>query len=535
MVRRRIAPISFVAGALVAIAAAAPLRAQEYLQGTVRVSVDSSGAEVDAPSSLPAISADGRFVAFMSGSNDLDPADSNPGLDVFVHDRATGVTEIVSLGSGGNAADAHCAFPAISADGRFVAFTSGADNLVAGDVNGVGDVFVRDRWNGTTELASVDSNGAQTDAGCERPSLSADGRYVVFWSTATTLVAGDTNGFTDIFLHDRQTGATELVSVDSSGVQGDNTSLTSMNALVSADGRYVAFDSLADNLVPGDTNQFWDVFVRDRQNGTTERVSVDSSGAEGNQGGFNGAISADGTCVAFSSESYDLVAGDTNGWEDVFVRDRATGATELVSKSSGGQQGNHQSFFAIPSADGKRVAFQSLADNLVGGDRSNHMSQDFVRDRATGKTIRVSTPDGGGQADSHSDRVVISADGRTVAFESFATNLVAGDTNYKTDVFVRGPWLTLEADPLAPPAGATLAFTSFTGQASAPDLLVITAINGTPTFIPNIFGAFDPLGAWSFSATVPAGLGGIVVQFEMLGFLPTGKLGLSNPVDVAFQ
>jgi Tol biopolymer transport system component len=529
MVRRRIAGLSFAAAALVAVVAAASARAQ---QGTVRVSVDSGGVEGDDASRQPSISADGRFIAFQSVATNLVANDVNNTQDIFVHDRATGVTEIVSVDSAGGPANGPSRSASISADGRFVAFESDASNLVAGDGNGVSDVFVHDRRTGATELVSVASNGVQGDAASEHPAISADGNCVTFLSTATTLVAGDTNGFQDAFLRDRQAGTTELVSVDSSGVQGDS---ISVSGSPSSDGRLVAFDSLAGNLVAGDTNKLWDVFVRDRSNATTVRVSVDSGGLEGDQSSFDGMISADGTCVTFSSSASNLVSFDKNGYIDVFVHELANGRTDLVSKTWLGGQGNAESFPSTISADGLRVAFMSRADNLVYGDQSNHMLQDFVRMRGTNKTIRVSTPDGGGQADSESMLVAISADGRTCAFESFADNLVPGDGNSKYDVFVRGPWLTLEAEPLAPPAGATLAFVGFTGQASAPDLLVITAINGTPMFVPNIFGTFDAIGTWSLSASVPAGLGGIDVQFTLLGFLPTGKVGLSNPVDVAFQ
>jgi hypothetical protein len=206
--------------------------------------------------------------------------------------------------------------PSISADGRYVAFHSDASNLVSGDTNNYEDVFVHDRQTGETTRVSVDSTGVQGNYGGEYPSISADGRYVVFRSYATNLVPGDTNGRCDIFDHDRQTGQTTRVSVDSAGVQGNYGSYYSS---ISADGRYVAFISDASNLVPGDTNDWSDVFVHDRQTGETTRVSVSSAGVEGNYDCYSPSISADGRFVAFITSASNLVPGDTSGSQDVFV------------------------------------------------------------------------------------------------------------------------------------------------------------------------------------------------------------------------
>ena len=249
---------------------------------TVRVSVDSAGGQADDSSILPAISADGRFVAFASKAGNLVPGDSNGTFDIFVHDRQTGATERVSVDSAGAQGNNNSAFPAISADGRFVAFVSEASNLVAGDTNGAenafagSDVFVHDRATGQTERMSVDSAGGQANNNfIESTAISADGRFVAFVSAASNLVPGDTNGTLDVFVPDRHTGATERVSVDSAGGQANSPFLAVGGLAISADGRLVAFDSLASNLVPGDTNGTLDVFVPDRHTGATERVSVD--------------------------------------------------------------------------------------------------------------------------------------------------------------------------------------------------------------------------------------------------------------------
>src|SRR5213078_3528455 len=317
-----------------------------------------------------------------------------------VRDRQTGMTARVSVASDGTQANNVSSYPALSADGRFVAFQSDATNLVVGDTNGKTDVFVHDRQTGTTERVSVASGGGTQGTGNSGgffafPALSADGRLVAFQSDATNLVAGDTNGATDVFVHDRQTGATERVSVTSGGRQGNG---FSAGPVLSADGRFVAFHSAATNLVTGDTNGAADVFVHDRQTGTTERVSVASGGTQSNAASLGSALSADGRFVAFQSDATNLVAGDTNGATDVFVHDRQTGATERVSVASGGgTQGNRNSggFFAFPalSAAGRLVAFQSAATNLVADD-TNGATDVFVHDRQTGTTERVRVASG---------------------------------------------------------------------------------------------------------------------------------------------
>src|SRR5438552_4844963 len=239
-------------------------------------------------------------------------------------------TERVSGASGGTEANGASLRSAISAAGRFVAFDSAATDLVAADTNGVSDVFVHDRQTGATERVSVACGGAQGDGSSGLigfafpPALSADGRFIAFISSATSLVAGDTNGATDVFVHDRQTGTTERVSVASGGTQSNGASLGSA---LSADGRLVAFQSDATNLVVGDTNGTTDVFVRGRQTGTTARVSVASDGTQANDVSGYPALSADGRFVAFHSKATNLVAGDANGANDVFVHDLPASTT----------------------------------------------------------------------------------------------------------------------------------------------------------------------------------------------------------------
>jgi Tol biopolymer transport system component len=354
---------------------------------TTRVSVDSSGAQGNGSSGVGVVSADGRYVAFNSSASNLVADDTNTAGDVFVRDLDTGTTERVSVDSSETEGNGHIRGSSMSTDGRYVVFTSDSTNLVDDDTNGKTDIFVRDRDAGTTERVSVDNFEDQTgnqfvlsisddgryvafssqnnlvdddtngkpdvfvhdrdtgttervsvsssetqandfgfnnpEFGSMRPIISADGRYVAFTSTATDLVAGDTNGGDDAFVRDRQLGTTERVTVDSCGKERENTASYYLVGLsMSDDGRYVSFGTYARNLVAGDTGVSSDVFVHDRNTGKTERASVTSSGASGDSSSSGGTVSADGRYVAFNSNSTNLVSGDTNWKQDVFVHER---------------------------------------------------------------------------------------------------------------------------------------------------------------------------------------------------------------------
>jgi Tol biopolymer transport system component len=424
--------------ALAALAASAALCATASAQGTTeRVSVASDGAQADGQSGFgqaaPQVSANGRFVAFDSLSTNLVPSDTNGLIDVFVRDLQLGTTERVSVSSTGAESNGHSSCWSISGDGRYVAFLSDASNLVPGIPNPYSLVFVHDRLTGATECASVDSAGTPANSYCGASSISSDGRYVTFVSAASNLVPGDTNGWEDVFLHDRQTGQTSRVSVDSTGQQANYVSYAPS---MSADDRFVAFASYASNLVPGDTNGKVDVFVRDLQLGTTERVSVDSNGIQGNDHcSGDASISGDGRLVAFSSDASNLVPGDSNGATDAFVHDRLTGATSRVSVATGGAQGDSYSDWPSLSAGGRYVTFLSDADNMVPSD-TNGRSDVFVRDLQLGTTERVSVDSNGVQGNDQSGGSSISPDGRSVAYSSSASNLVGGDTNSMPDIFL---------------------------------------------------------------------------------------------------
>jgi uncharacterized repeat protein (TIGR01451 family) len=400
---------------------------------TQRVSVDSFGLEDSSGSYYPAVSADARFVAFHSNANHMVTGDTNGVADIFVRDRRTGQTSRVSVRSNGAETNNDSFHPFISADGRFVAFYSIATNLVRGDTNRDADIFVHDRQTGQTTRVSISSSGAQANGGNFDVALSADGRFVAFHSDATNLVRGDTNGATDVFVHDRQTGQTARVNAGLGGAEPNGASKT---PAISADGRYVAFFSEAKNLVPRDTNGRPDIFVRDRQTGETTRVSIGPRRTETDGHSLAPTISADGRYVAFASEASNLVRRDTNADRDIFVHDRNSGQTTRVSVNSSGAQGNNNSYHPVISADGRFVAFYSDAANLVPGD-TNKKRDIFAHNRITGTTTRVSVSAGGSQANGNSNIPTISADGRFVAFYSAASNLVPGDTNTSEDIFIR--------------------------------------------------------------------------------------------------
>ena len=345
------------------------------------------------------------------------------------------IIEQVSLNSAGAHPVGECGEGAISEDGRYVAFYTMASDVVPGDTNGVGDIFVRDTVSNTSERVSVSSAEVEANGWSGGSFISADGRYVAFGSGATNLAgAGDINGAYDVFVRDRTLGTTVQVSVSTAGVRGD---AASHPCAISPNGRYVVFESEATNLVAGDTNGQEDVFVRDLVGGTTTRVSVRSDATQGNAGSYDGSISADGRYVAFESEASTLILGDgTFGFGDIFVRDMTTGAITRASVSTAGVEGNDASENPSISADGRYVSYESDASNLVGGD-TNVCRDIFVRDRNTLVTSRVSLTSTGAQADGRSSYATLRADGRAVVFDSDATNLVGGDTNALTDVFLR--------------------------------------------------------------------------------------------------
>ena len=395
------------------------------------ISADVAAGPSDGWSRAVAISGNGDLVAFESGATDLVTGDTNGLGDVFVRDRGAGVTRRVSVGSGGGQADGASYRCALSRDGRFVAFESAAKNLVADDDNGWPDVFRHDLVTGTTIAISSNLAGEISDQGAEFPALSADGSVAAFATLSTNLGPIDPTG-RDIYVRDFAAGTIERITV---GLGGTPVNHNCQDPVLSDDGRYVAFGSHASNLVPGDTNNAQDVFVFDRVAGVLERVSVGPLGIQAAADSQYPSISADGRFVAFQSRSSVGLAGDTNNAFDVFVRDRLLGTTTRVSSDLDGNAGSNVSRDASISADGRYVAFCSWANDLVPGDLSGQYDV-FVHDRQNGVTERRSPAETGGEGNGHSFAPALSSDGRTVAFESEATNLAGADTNGWLDIYL---------------------------------------------------------------------------------------------------
>lgn len=333
---------------------------------TERVSVDSRGRQatggdqggvLDTNFGRPAITPDGRYVAFASSATNLVRGDRNQTVDVFLRDRVAGTTERVTMAGRRVEANSESSHPAMSPDARFIAFGSYADNLVPGDTNFTSDVFLLDRTAGAIQRVSVSSSGAQADNASTGPSLTPDGRFVAFGSDASNLVPGEVEDFAgDVYLRDVQAGTTVGVATHATGFVRHTGA-----PVLSADGNLVAFHSWDDGIVAGDTNGSYDIFVLDRTTGTIERVSVDSAGVQGDNWSTGPAMTPDGRFVAFSSEADNLVAGDTNGDLDVFVHDRADHTTVRVSVRTDGTETGLElgSFNPSISADGRLTAFQS--------------------------------------------------------------------------------------------------------------------------------------------------------------------------------
>lgn len=396
-----------------------------------RVSVASDGTEGDGQSYYAAISADGQHVVFDSDATTLVANDSNGQRDIFVHDRATHQTILISVASDSTLSNGFSEFATLSGDGQIVVYHSDATNLVSDDTNGVRDVFAYNRATGMTTRLSIAVDGTGGNAPSSRPVVSADGRIVAFYSDASNLISDDTNGATDIFVYDLVTSVITRVSVASDGIQGNG---NSFNPSLSDDGTLIAFGSEATNLVADDTNSVSDVFFHNRSTGETTRLSV-VEGVEGDGDSRIPILSGDGSVVTFISEATTLVSGDNNQVADIFVYERASDRLTRVSVVTDGKESNGDSLKPAISGDGRMIAFYSFASNLVADD-TNDATDIFVHDRDSGTTRRISLSAMGVQGDRYSFDPAISADGHIVAFNSDSTTFVSGDTNNLYDIFL---------------------------------------------------------------------------------------------------
>tara|TARA_R110002072_G_scaffold88590_1_gene199045 strand:- start:30 stop:1388 length:1359 start_codon:yes stop_codon:yes gene_type:complete len=347
------------------------------------VSTDPFGYGGDQNSGLPSISGDGRYIAFLSLATNLVIGDTNNRNDVFLHDRQTGITTRVSVDSIGNEANDHSYRPVISEDGRFIAFSSKASNLVGDDTNGYPDVFLHDQTTGITRRVSIDDNGNEANSQSSGPSISQDGRYIAFESVATNLISGGSSVYrARAFVYDRVSEKVIHASIDSAGNEANDSSVF---VSISGNGQYVMYFSAADNLVPGDTNGLPDVFVHDLLSGTTSRASVDSTGNQSNGSSVPGAISYDGRYVVFQSAADNLVTNDLNYKKDIFVHDRVIGTTSRASLTESGIEANGDSSedpankcISIAS-NGRYVAFDTRATNFISFDVNGYNSDIVVR------------------------------------------------------------------------------------------------------------------------------------------------------------
>lgn len=418
-----------------ALVAAAPAAAQD-LGDTERVSVADGGLEVAGLNTgnyrQTAVSADGRFVVFSSRAPDLVPGDTNGAEDVFLRDRIADTTVRVSVGAGGVQADGPSDECDVSDDGRFVVFASVASNLVPGDGNGLTDVFLRDVVAGTTTLVSRTPGGATgVNGGSELPSISGDGARVAFESNATGLDPADTNGTGDVFLYERATDTVRLVSRAPGGAAGNG---SSSRAHISADGGWVAFSSAARNLGPSDPTGTVDIYVHDVATGNNLRIT----GPTGSLDSLcqNPRISRDGRHVAFQTGASNLLTTPYVNGAHIARWDRISGEIEVVSRDLTGAVTGGTSGDPDISDDGVWVAFRSFESDLVAGD-SNGREDVFVRNVPQRWTERASVAHDGGELDAASRATAISGNGRFTLFSTTSTLAVPSDNNSGNDVFVR--------------------------------------------------------------------------------------------------
>lgn len=434
---------SFVAGACTVLGLCAPLPAQT----TTRASVNSGGvpAAIAYFSVSGGLSSNGRFVAFTSDAPNLVPGDTNNTYDTFVHDRSTGITTRVSLSSSGAQANGSTSVGPISSDGRFTVLRSLASNLVPGDSNGVYDIFLRDELQSLTTRVSVSTAGVEANAESSSPLMTPDGAWAGFSSSASNLDPLKTTSLFAPFVHEVATGTTTALPLVPSGGQLDGFVSA---GFITSDAHYLVIDGLATNIVAGDTNNTRDAFLHDRVLGTTVRVSVNSAGIQGNSGSFAGSASDDGRYVVFSSSATNLVAGDTNSQSDIFMRDLQLGTTARLSVNQFGIQGDHWSDAPKITPDGRFVAFSTWSTNFVAGDNNNSYDQ-FRLDRQTGVVLvaSVSTLGQFVSGQSQPRPTFMSDDGNVLSFSGawagiVPTQIYSNDTVYVHDLTVFAPVTT---------------------------------------------------------------------------------------------
>jgi hypothetical protein len=397
------------------------------------ISTDASGDQLNGGSFDPVASENGRYIAFITFASDVLPSDPNTRTDFYLKDVRTGEVTLVSANDQGIVGNDASGIPVafgISNNGRYVAFGSNASNLVPNDSNGnISDVFVKDVRTGDVTLISADRQGQQGNGDSQSASISDAGRYVAFESSATNLAPDDTNGTSDVFVKELRTGRLLLASSDSEGNEGNS---FSVDPSISGNGRFIAFQSFASNLVPDDTNGTIDVFVKDLRTGEIARASTDSQGNQVEGESLAPSISGNGRYVAFQSTA-SLVSEDTNTSFDVYVKDLRTDEVALVSTNPQGSAGNDFSGIPSISGNGRYVTFESSATDLVADD-DNGEPDIYMKDLRTDEVTLVSEALGGGSGNLNSAGPYVTNDG-DVVFASRSSDLVAQDTNALFDIF----------------------------------------------------------------------------------------------------
>lgn len=410
----------------------------QQMQRISLVSVSEKGHQGNGPSYFSSISSDGRFVAFHSEASNLVAGDNNNAPDIFVRDRRSGQTTRVSISSNGEEANGASQLNSISGDGRYVAFQSFARNLVEMD-GWQSHAYLHDRRDRQTSLVSVSSDGTPgNNHSAGGLDISGTGRFVTFSSAADNLVVDDTNGESDVFVHDRVTGQTTRVSVSDGGVEGNDSSWTPS---ISGNGRYVAFHSAASNLIDNDNNRAADVFVHDRQIQQTTRVSIASNGAEGRWGGgADPSISSDGRFVVFSSDAHNLVENCNEAGHNIYRHDRIMRQTICITENDmdgiDENEGVRNRRNPSISRNGRYITYQSYLS--LGGNRLGQ-SLVYLYDHVTRQTTLISTSRNGGLPNGRTNHLPrISNTGRQIVFSSNSNDMLeeGGDVNQQRDIFV---------------------------------------------------------------------------------------------------
>lgn len=399
------------------------------------VSTSDTGVKGDGHSQAPDLSSSGHVVAFESMATTLDPADTDPGLDVYAKDTTTDELILVSSSDAGVKGNALSVQPAISGDGRLVAFYSEATNLDPADTDAVPDIYLKDLTSGDVSLVSTSDAGVNGNGFSLGPDLTDTGSKVSFYSAATNLDPGDTDGVFDVYVKDVATGDLTLASVTQSGVNANDVCTL---PTIAPSGTRVAFQCAATNLDPRDTDSTTDVYAKDLTTGELFLVSTSSVGGKGNGVSQDPSVSSAGNRVAFSSVATNLDPADTDLVSDIYVKNLATGTLRLLSTSDDGVKGNGLSRWPVLSADGRRVAFASASTNLDPADTdTNH--DVYVKDLATGDIALAATTVDGVKSNTGSTLPAISGEGRRVAFQSSATNLDPADTDQTLDIYLKRP------------------------------------------------------------------------------------------------